>query len=401
MSPLTTLTLPRDFSPEGTSAAFSSQWTNPSDAFSVLLIVGGDTVARALAQLTGSVVAPVAFSFGWVAYAVTAVISAIGEKRLMPLPDCACIVINGRTGYIRTNYSWIIGRIVRDYENWMDSDIKKRVQWIIEERWKSDKEKAEAREPGSGRKVQKPTQAGLCVSVYTACYARSGYSGRDWIYYLGFFTSIVQLGIASIPCGIYGDWGILMITASGIALSFVAGSLPQWKREKWACRQETEKTVILTRGNGSQHAIVIIGDKNGLDFEDLAMGPITANVSASLSTIALLIVLAVLWILLLITVSGLRHHTWFLLAIGLIGMIQNVVATGIGRSPENFGIPLEYNRVFAEPKVMDTLFAVEDSFHRVGRSMLETFFPGPLRPEENKRWEEYERRADRLDRQSR
>ncbi len=40
------------------------QSNNPGDVFSVLLILGGDVVARALAQLVGSRVVPVAFSFG-------------------------------------------------------------------------------------------------------------------------------------------------------------------------------------------------------------------------------------------------------------------------------------------------------------------------------------------------
>jgi hypothetical protein len=48
------------------SGEFSQQWTNPSDIFSVLLLLGGgsDPVGRALAQLAGSPVTPVAFSFG-------------------------------------------------------------------------------------------------------------------------------------------------------------------------------------------------------------------------------------------------------------------------------------------------------------------------------------------------
>ena len=41
-----------------------TQWILPSDVFSVLLILGGDVIARALAQLTGSGLTPVAFSFG-------------------------------------------------------------------------------------------------------------------------------------------------------------------------------------------------------------------------------------------------------------------------------------------------------------------------------------------------
>lgn len=41
-----------------------SQWTHPGDVFSVLLILGPDVVRRALAQLAGGALTPVAFSFG-------------------------------------------------------------------------------------------------------------------------------------------------------------------------------------------------------------------------------------------------------------------------------------------------------------------------------------------------
>ena len=43
---------------------FRDQWTRPSDVFSVLLILGGDVVARAMAQVVGSRPTTVAFSFG-------------------------------------------------------------------------------------------------------------------------------------------------------------------------------------------------------------------------------------------------------------------------------------------------------------------------------------------------
>lgn len=54
----------RAFDPGLPSSEFSNQWQHPSDVFSVLLILGGDVVARALAQLVGSRFTPVAFSFG-------------------------------------------------------------------------------------------------------------------------------------------------------------------------------------------------------------------------------------------------------------------------------------------------------------------------------------------------
>ena len=50
--------------PSQTAHEFATQWSNPSDVFSVLLILGGDVINRALAQLSGTGICPVAFSFG-------------------------------------------------------------------------------------------------------------------------------------------------------------------------------------------------------------------------------------------------------------------------------------------------------------------------------------------------
>jgi hypothetical protein len=53
-----------NFNPGETSDEFWAQWRHPGDVFSVLLILGGDVVGRALAQVSGSPITPVAFSFG-------------------------------------------------------------------------------------------------------------------------------------------------------------------------------------------------------------------------------------------------------------------------------------------------------------------------------------------------
>ena len=85
--------------PDDVAADFRSQWSNPGDILTLLLLVGGNTVQKAIAQLVGYEIkpfgksrlcisiAPVAFSFGWVAYRVTSLISAVGERRLMPLVE--------------------------------------------------------------------------------------------------------------------------------------------------------------------------------------------------------------------------------------------------------------------------------------------------------------------------
>lgn len=312
------------------------------------------------------------------------------------------MVINGRTGYARQNCSWIIGRIVRDFDSWMDEGlpnkpIRSRLHAMLDQRWQIDQERARSIE-SDPEKVTRPLRTGLCVSIYSADHANPGYPGYDIVYRIGFATSILQLGIAAIPCGLYGDWGIILITGSGVFLSFAMGCIPQWSREKWACRLNSKKTVILTTGNGSQHAIVIMGDGKGLDLEDLATGPSTADIFISSWTRFAIILLAALWILLLITAAGIRENTWFLLAIGGIGSLQNIFVAGRRRSPKAFGVPLKFKRVMGELKVMDTLLAVEEAYPGLGKSMRPTFFPGELRQEEEAQWQRLEERAINVER---
>jgi hypothetical protein len=56
------------FDPTATSGGVRDQWVHPGDVFTVLLILGGDVVGRALAQLAGDGLTPVAFSFGMVKF---------------------------------------------------------------------------------------------------------------------------------------------------------------------------------------------------------------------------------------------------------------------------------------------------------------------------------------------
>jgi hypothetical protein len=57
----------RNFDLSSPKAEFSDQWVNPSDIFTALLILGGDggeMVSKAVAQLAGHGLIPVAFSIG-------------------------------------------------------------------------------------------------------------------------------------------------------------------------------------------------------------------------------------------------------------------------------------------------------------------------------------------------
>ncbi|KAL8868543.1 MAG: hypothetical protein Q9198_008142 [Flavoplaca austrocitrina] len=184
------------------------------------------------------------------------------------------------------------------------------------------------------------------------------------------------------PCGLYGQYIILLVTACGIVLAFASGALPQWKEEKLACRSKSRKVIALTKGNGAQHVIVINGRGVGLDLEDLA----TADGLTLKSTRYCVSGFAVLWLALLITVAGIRENTWYLLAVGFIGMAQNVFVAGKSREPSAFGLHLEFDRAIIRKKVMMTLMTAEIAYPTVGRSLIGTFFPGNLTKWEEEWW---------------
>ena len=346
------------------------QWINPTDILSLLLLVGGDVLQQALGQQSGDTfLTPVVFSFGWVAYAFTALLSAVGNDRLMPAPPASSsIVLSTKQGYARSNNSWILHRLLRDYERiWMPGEVRSRLHAI----------QTRANVP----------RAGLCISVFEASSrATAGVPKRDAYWYSGYAVAVTQLGIAAIPWIMWDNWLIFIITAVGTFLAFTSGSLPQWRKERWDCRRHSHKTFVLTSGNGAQHAIVIQGAGKGLDLEDLAGSD--GKYASTWRTKGVFGALTLCWGALLLTVSGIRTQTWFLLAIGAIGMIHTVIIAGAPRRPEWFGIHLEYKRAFIEFKVMAALQAAEEAYPGVGSSMLPTFFPGPLRDSEKSWWEE-------------
>ena len=346
------------------------QWGNPRDILSLLLLVGGDILQQALAQQSGdSLPTPVVFSFGWVGYAFTTLLSAVGSESLMPSPPApSSIIFNTERGFPRTNESWILNRILRDYEKlWMPVQAKEKFQNMLKE--------------------AKVSKAGLCISVFKA--SKEGTAGvprRDLYWVSGYVVALFQLGIAAIHWGISGEWEIFLLTAVGTGLAFTTGSLPPWRKERWSCRRNSKKTFVLSRGNGAQHVLVIQGAGRGLDLEDLAT---TSEKNGSSWRYTLTFAaLAACWTVLLLSVSGIQSQSWILIAIGSIGMVHTIIVAGAPRRPEWFGIHLDYCEVFAERKVMAALQSAEIVFPGLGRSMLSIFFPGPLMEAEMRWWNE-------------
>ena len=310
----------------------------------------------------------------------------------MPEPDLPSIIINAESGYTRTNHNWVLGRILRDFDYWKPNQVRDVLKQILDDARRADVENAKKKgiEPPPPRE-----RAGLCISIFCTIPIPTGVTPhpagrnvntptRDWVFYSGILCAIIQLAIASIPCALYGQWPTLMITGWGILLAFACGLFPQWKAEKWHGRHRA-KGVALTRGNGAQDVIVIISDEHGLDLEDLAG---LGEVETSLLTRILATLVAIQWMALLITVGGIDENTWYLLAVGAVGMVQNSVVAGASRKPGSFGLHLDLKsvEVIGDAKVMEALKKAEDRHPRLGASLLNTFFPGNLREDEKKYW---------------
>lgn len=364
------------------SAQLRAQWTNPGNILDILLLVGGDVVQAALAQYCGDggpwkwykPFAPVVFSFGWVAYGFMAIVSVVGTRRLTPPPDVPCIVINADTGYARENQSWMLGRLLRDFEElyWMDPANKTVFTGMLEGKDK----------------------AGLCISVYKPDPDHPAkIMQHEWFYYFGYLVIIAQLVVSALPWIFHGgsNWIHFVIVLGGSTLAIFTANLWGWGSERFACRQGTKKTVIITRGNAAQHALVVLGRQEGqpgnnLDLEDLAGAG--EGRRSPLGTCVTVVFLSSLWVVLLISVDGLQDHTWYLVAAGAIGSIYTAIVAGRQRRPKNVGIPLSYaNECFAERKVMNALMRAEIYMPGLGLAMLDTFFPGSLFATEEQFWD--------------
>jgi len=335
----------------------------------ILLIIGGDVIRKAIAQLAGRAITPVAFSFGWVAYSFSALMNLYGDGALLPDPDCTGVVINMATGNFKSNESWVVGRLLRDLELHFIRDPKysKKQLCII---------RIKAEEVDSNKK---PT--------------------RDVLWWSWSLCTVIQIGLAIIPVftNTQRDWRILMITMAGIILALLTGSLPWWKEEKFSCRfteRDKEQNFVITRGNGHRFVYQIQSPRSTrtLNLEDLA---VRQGIGASRSLRAVLTALAVLWILLLIAIGGLAEGTWFLLGVGAVGMVHNVLVASYRRDSGAHGIPLNLSPTSGvdllnpEPgNLMDGLMAAEGTEPGLGLSLLRIFFPGRLRDSEQLWWDE-------------
>ncbi|KAJ5893477.1 hypothetical protein N7495_005168 [Penicillium taxi] len=371
--------------PTSTADYFAAQWVNPGDIFSILLLLGPEVIQQAVAQLAGRQITPVAFSFGWVAYAIKALLSAVGDGKLMPpIENTSMLIIAAESGHSRTTTSWVLGRLLRDTSDRLDEEMSGEAPHPRTGSWDTWTPSFWRSTLGLESKVKQPSKPweALRIAVYEVLddeNVEHGLPERDCIWLSGFVVILAQLIIAIIPWIVNKEWGTFMVTCYGNILALSEGSLPQWRREKWACPRKGSPTIILTEGNGSRFAMVILGKKNvGLSLEILARGTRTAP--ASLFTRLATSFFALNWIILLILATGLKIDTWYILAIGALGSIHNITCAARPRSPGALGIHIrETGKMICGSRVADALKTAEELYPGVGLSLVPVFFPGSMR----------------------
>ncbi|RSL47580.1 hypothetical protein CEP51_015755 [Fusarium floridanum] len=391
--------LPRETSEHAsTNSQLSAQWVSPSDVLSVLLLLGPDIVKKAVAAQAGRRITPVAFSFGWVAYAATTLLDVLGAGSFMPPADVEeVLVIGADTGHSRTSSNWVLGRLLRDVTNQIDGEMHSEESHTppsTDDDKNTSTEKAAFETPQSSFSNQSQLSGSLTersngkswealrVSVFTVAKDPKpghGVPALDLVWYSGIFI-IIQLSLSIIPWGLYGEWHVFLITAFENILAVAEGSIPQVREEKWARPRQGGATVAITQRNGSRHVVLIENDrksKNGLDLEILARA--TRAIRSALLTKVATAVLASLWVVLLITVARMEEHAWFLLTIGIIGSAQNLYVAGASRSPASHGIHMDHKETITDKSVHRVLKRVEQDYPLMGLALLDVFYPNSLR----------------------
>jgi hypothetical protein len=315
-------------------------------------------------------------------------LTSVGQTAQPPNPEIPVLVFDLKTGNIRTNDSWLLARLVKTYERWMPLELK---QAMRDPEMLTKDMRVEDQELGTSTIPTPSNRHALYVTIYEWDKQQQspGTPARDWVWWSGLVVTIVQLGISAIPFALYDYWSVLLITACGSALAWGFSAVPgltTLPRAKTGSRD-----VALSKGNGNLHVIIVLGEKAGLDLLSLSMNQ--SNVSGSVKVVRF--VMGVLWILLLITSTAIRTRTWYLVAVGFIGMAHNLFLGAVLRQPKALGLPLQVAtstdnlspEIISDKKVMWTLMELELKYKGFGKALLPEFFPGRLLRWEMEWWD--------------
>lgn len=214
-------------------------------------------------------------------------------------------------------------------------------------------------------------------------WIRAQDQGQGLLWVFAWAVIVVQWVVACIPLFRDHDAFTLVLTSSGTFLALSCGSLRRWSEEKWCCRANTKQNFALLEGNGGQHLMVLYGNGVGLNFEDLAGG----RVSRGTKPVVYTLIQALLWVVLLIAIAREGGQTWYLVTVGGLGLLQNIVVAGAPRPPSAFKIYLERRRTFHKLTVRDTLCEAEEEIANLGTALRPICFPGKSTKEDDEAFE--------------
>lgn len=254
------------------------------------------------------------------------------------------------------NKLWILGRLLRDHETPLNNNIGLHIRIF----------KATTKEAG------KP-QKDLPLHHRHSCHPRTSRNRSN--------SSEIAQRLENPPRNPRGEH----------FLALLVGTLLQWRSEKWAAyRKNTMKKLIVTGENGTSHVMAILGNGKGMDLEDLGAAetprmkhrgePPKAWILAGVRVLFRMTQFAIhaccLGVVFLITLLGLKENAWYVLAIGRLGMVQNVVIARASHVMGTTGIHLEETETFEQTRVMDALVDVQCKYNNVGKSLVKNFSMG-------------------------
>ncbi|KAK2611643.1 hypothetical protein N8I77_004973 [Diaporthe amygdali] len=372
---------------------FTNQFSNPAGVLSVLLLVGGDTVQKAVAQMTGgrhAVFTPVVFSFGWVSYAVSMLATAVGDAIFLPRPEHAGYIVNVGSaekdgtekigsGDRRENRSWHLGRLMRDLALAVESEVDEELR-----------------------------DSGLLVSVYQldpagGARGKQLHPKKDWLWWSFAWAIPCQLAIGCVPWVLQGDWSVFLITATGNLLAILTASLPSMRNVRY--RKASQSSYALTRGNGHPHVFIIRPDSYAISDPEEGgtvnvsslpyLDELAVNIQrASITARGLSAMFAVLWVMLLIAVGGLRSGTWYLFGAGTVGMLFNILISNWPRDSAAYGLPLKKIEDFGfktekggrRQRVQEVLLKLEAKYPGAGHALRPLYFTTLPNEDKDRKW---------------
>ena len=162
--------------------------------------------------------------------------------------------MNVDTGDKRVNKSWVLSRLLRDWEKRATYDYSEPALVIAIFKVREEDRKQRDMTDRARRRVQdleKNKKAKVDASTIQA-----GVPELDLQWYTGILVIIAQLIIATIAGIVFKLWLIMTVTIVGTILCLAGSALSQLKQEKWSCRKISEgvpdegapkhKTIILT-----------------------------------------------------------------------------------------------------------------------------------------------------------